>query len=500
MAALTGEQQFRDDAQRWLDYWTVGYQGKKGTYTPGGLAYIFYWGSLRMAAHTAWAALVYADHLGSSDPLYSRYHDFAKRQIDYALGDNPGHHSYMVGFGTNPPTHVHHRAASGQYLGYMSDTTSPNLHTIYGALAGGPDQNDAWADDRNDYQKNEVALDYNAGLTSALARLAGEYGGTPLAGFPGPAQRTREEIYASTVTYNSDPSRLSTNVVITNTSAWPPRVLDSGTARYYFTLDGSVTADQIRVSGGGSNGCRVTGPHPYSGNTYYAEIDCTGKPIYPGDAQLYKRQTALDIAGPSGTTWDRSNDWSASSDSHIPVYDDGALVWGSEPGGTTTTTTTTTRPTTTTTTRPTTTTTTTRPTTTTTTTTRPTTTTTTTTRPTTTTTRPTTTTTTTTTTTAGGACTAAYTVAGQWPGGFQGEVTVTAGTRAINGWRVTWTFADGQTINQAWNATVTSTGSTVTAGDVGWNGSLTAGGTATFGFIAAWNGSNSVPTLTCTSG
>jgi len=91
-------------------------------------------------------------------------------------------------------------------------------------------------------------------------------------------------------------------------------------------------------------------------------------------------------------------------------------------------------------------------------------------------------------------------VAGQWPGGFQGEVTVTAGTRAINGWRVTWTFADGQTINQAWNATVTSTGSTVTAGDVGWNGWLTAGGTATFGFIAAWNGSNSVPTLTCTSG
>jgi len=40
---------------------------------------------------------------------------------------------------------------------------------LYGALCGGPGENDEWADDRTDYVRNEVALDYNAGFQSALA-------------------------------------------------------------------------------------------------------------------------------------------------------------------------------------------------------------------------------------------------------------------------------------------------------------------------------------------
>ncbi|NLT54577.1 MAG: cellulose-binding protein, partial [Actinomycetales bacterium] len=85
----------------------------------------------------------------------------------------------------------------------------------------------------------------------------------------------------------------------------------------------------------------------------------------------------------------------------------------------TTTTTTTTRSTTTTTTRPTTTTTTT------------------------TTTRTTPPTTTTTTSQQQGGCTAAYSVQSQWPGGFVANVNVTAGSSAINGWRVTMTLPSG---------------------------------------------------------
>jgi mannan endo-1,4-beta-mannosidase len=57
-------------------------------------------------------------------------------------------------------------------------------------------------------------------------------------------------------------------------------------------------------------------------------------------------------------------------------------------------------------------------------------------------------------------CSAAYTIVGQWPGGFQGEVRVTAGSSAIAGWTVAWTFANGQSVTQAWNATVTGSGST----------------------------------------
>ncbi len=157
-------------------------------------------------------------------------------------------------------------------------------------------------------------------------------------------------------------------------------------------------------------------------------------------------------------------------------------------GSTTTTTTTTTKPVTTTTT-----TTTTKPvtTTTTTTTTRPVTTTTTMTRP-----------VTTTTTTSGGAgktCTAAYAVTGQWTGGFQGNVTVTAGTSAISGWKVTWTFANGQTISQSWSANLTSSGSAVTATNLSWNGALGAGANTSFGFLGSWTGTNTVPALTCTA-
>ncbi|QOC95319.1 spore coat protein CotH [Micromonospora craniellae] len=99
----------------------------------------------------------------------------------------------------------------------------------------------------------------------------------------------------------------------------------------------------------------------------------------------------------------------------------------------------------------------------------------------------------------GGGCTATYTVTSQWSGGFQGEVRVTAGNRAISGWTVTWTFATGQTVSQAWNATVTSQGSTVTARNVSYNGALAAGASTAFGFLGSATGTPSAPTPTCTA-
>jgi lysophospholipase L1-like esterase len=99
----------------------------------------------------------------------------------------------------------------------------------------------------------------------------------------------------------------------------------------------------------------------------------------------------------------------------------------------------------------------------------------------------------------GRSCSATYAVASQWPGGFQAGVTVTAGSSAISGWTVTWSFGNGQTITQSWNATVSATGNSVTARNVGYNGSLGAGGSTQFGFIGSWNGANAVPSLTCTA-
>lgn len=98
------------------------------------------------------------------------------------------------------------------------------------------------------------------------------------------------------------------------------------------------------------------------------------------------------------------------------------------------------------------------------------------------------------------ACSVAYRIVSQWPGGFQGEVTVRAGTSAINGWTVGWAFPSGQQISQVWNGSATSNGANVTVRNVAYNGSLAANGTTTFGFLATWTASNPAPaSLTCTS-
>nr|QRD81010.1 lipolytic protein [uncultured bacterium] len=105
--------------------------------------------------------------------------------------------------------------------------------------------------------------------------------------------------------------------------------------------------------------------------------------------------------------------------------------------------------------------------------------------------------TTTTTTAPGGACAASYRTVSSWPGGFQGEVRVTAGSAAISGWTVRWTLSSGQAITQVWNGTLRVSGSSVSVSNAPYNGSLPALASTTFGFLAS--GTPSTPTLTCTS-
>jgi lysophospholipase L1-like esterase len=100
----------------------------------------------------------------------------------------------------------------------------------------------------------------------------------------------------------------------------------------------------------------------------------------------------------------------------------------------------------------------------------------------------------------GKTCTAAYSITGQWQGGFQATVTVTAGSSAITSWTVSWQFGNGQAITQSWSATVSSSGAAVTTSNVSYNGALSAGANTQFGFIATWNGTNQVPALSCTTG
>ena len=156
-----------DDVRNWLDSWVDGRDGV--TITAGGLRFISPWGSLRYAANTAMLAGVVADTL--IDPK-GRYSDLARNSIDYILGDNPRQASYVVGIGDNSPQQPHHRAASG--VGWQDfNGDQPNRYELSGALVGGPSAADdfAYTDARSDYISNEVAIDYNAGFTSALAYL-----------------------------------------------------------------------------------------------------------------------------------------------------------------------------------------------------------------------------------------------------------------------------------------------------------------------------------------
>ncbi|PJM96673.1 cellulose-binding domain-containing protein [Streptomyces sp. CB01373] len=90
-------------------------------------------------------------------------------------------------------------------------------------------------------------------------------------------------------------------------------------------------------------------------------------------------------------------------------------------------------------------------------------------------------------------CRVDYTV-NQWAGGYTAQVKVTNLGPAVNGWRLTWTHADGQRVTSAWNATVTQTGASVVAVNADWNGSLATGGSAEFGVQGTWSSANPAPT------
>ena len=60
-AINTGKEEWIEQIQRHLEYWTTGYDGKQVGYTPDGMAWLFQWGATRHAANTAFLALIAAD-------------------------------------------------------------------------------------------------------------------------------------------------------------------------------------------------------------------------------------------------------------------------------------------------------------------------------------------------------------------------------------------------------------------------------------------------------
>ncbi|MQL96024.1 hypothetical protein Taro_028693 [Colocasia esculenta] len=167
--------------------------------TPGGLLFRQRWNNMQFVSSASYLLTVYSDYLasagrnlrcasGSAAP--SELLNFAKSQVDYILGDNPRATSYMVGYGNTYPQQVHHRASSivsikvnptfvscrGGYDTWFSRKGSdPNL--LVGAIVGGPDAYDNFADERDNYEQTEPATYNNAPMLGILSRLHGGNGG-----------------------------------------------------------------------------------------------------------------------------------------------------------------------------------------------------------------------------------------------------------------------------------------------------------------------------------
>jgi len=137
--------------------------------TKQGFKLIDGWGSARYNASAQFMGLIYDQANQKLSMADGNYSSWATGQMKYLLGNNKAKRCFVVGYNENAAKYPHHRAASrSNDAGQVRE----DHYTLMGALVGGPsDEYDTYADNQADYNCNEVALDYNAGLVGAAAGL-----------------------------------------------------------------------------------------------------------------------------------------------------------------------------------------------------------------------------------------------------------------------------------------------------------------------------------------
>lgn len=95
-------------------------------------------------------------------------------------------------------------------------------------------------------------------------------------------------------------------------------------------------------------------------------------------------------------------------------------------------------------------------------------------------------------------CTLTSSVISSWPGGYQVQFTVTNnGTAPSTGWSAGFSFADAtESIASSWSATVSQSGTAVSAASVSYDGAIPAGGAVTWGMVVN-GGSQALSGLRC---
>lgn len=347
--------------EKHVNYWTN--EIKK---VDGILGYADSWGCARYAQTAAFIAAVACDTV-LADKNTSAYEKFYENQINYVLGDNPTGQSYVVGYGEKPAHNAHHRTA---HASWKNDIYMPeqNRHILYGALVGGPTEAGAYEDDRNNYINNEVADDYNAGFTAILCKMIDKYGGKSDPSFPPKEVHDGPEFYVETLNKGSTDGGITLSFKITNHSAWPARVQDNISFRYYMDLsefaDAGINPEDIVIrcdrdqsamyASKGIKQAEISKPIKYEGNIYYIEVNLPdGRAVLPVSEGMQQCEILIAFVCPNyGSGWDASNDFSNKDiltskpttdengtikgiiSPYVPVYVNGELYYGYEPDGT----------------------------------------------------------------------------------------------------------------------------------------------------------------------
>ncbi|KAG4979174.1 hypothetical protein JHK84_032758 [Glycine max] len=161
------------------------------SYSSGGLLFKPGGSNLQHATAISFLFLVYAGYLKQTNKEIDcggkvfaspkRLKQIARGQVDYILGSNPANMSYMVGYGAKYPERIHHRASSlpsvDEHRGHIGckggsfyfDNQNANPNLLVGAVVGGPDMKDSYADSRADFVHSEPTTYINAPLVGVLA-------------------------------------------------------------------------------------------------------------------------------------------------------------------------------------------------------------------------------------------------------------------------------------------------------------------------------------------
>lgn len=318
--------------ENYLEYWSASglSTGGKIPYTKGGLAFLSAWGSLRYPNIMAFMAVLYVDQTPTLDSTKrQRYIAFAKSQIDYPLGTNPLNMSYLVGYGTKWPQRTHHRNAHGSSTNSMSDPDK-NRHVNW-MIAGGPDINDQFPDERSNYVMAESGMDYQVSFIAGVASVSKLFGGAPISPFPLPEKKGIEYyINASVQQQNARTVQLS--IFFVAETGWPPRSRD-----LLFKVFFHTNIPGLQVKSYYNQNSSISQVGRCNDNLDYLNVSFGAGFIYPGSVVSSIKQVQLTFAT-SALTLNLSQDWSFQdvgaqlAVAHfIPIYEDLKLQNGKEP-------------------------------------------------------------------------------------------------------------------------------------------------------------------------